>query len=234
MLAIKQPTLAELTNRLLKSVSGEGFASEGDVEPHEVLSAFRTDVRTAYSDAVLAPKLLGAKNLPVTLPPEWSSFVNRSSASPAIPMAAGSYPQRVRELNVLLDAYELTDLQPRKSEPTSGFQTLRTWIDKNRKNAETKQLAEGLARELGDSVNSVDANEKAAGLWQSGKCKDALSVWQTLPESPVVSFNLGMALLFTGSSDEAMPHLREAVASLPDNSGWSHLAGLYLAVAEMR
>ena len=53
------PTIAELTDRMLKTQVEPLDAAEPEVEPYEVLNGFRTDARTAYVDAVAALKLLG-------------------------------------------------------------------------------------------------------------------------------------------------------------------------------
>ena len=74
---------------------------------------------------------------------------------------------------------------------------------------------------------------RAALLWHRGRCEEALAAWTALPDSPAVHFNRGMALLFLGRAAEARPMLAEAVAALPESSGWNALAQLYLALAEI-
>ncbi len=76
-------------------------------------------------------------------------------------------------------------------------------------------------------------NEEAALLWHAGQHKQALTAWNALPESPVVLFNRGMANLFLDRPVEARSQLRKAVAGLPEENAWHHLARLYLALAEM-
>ena len=79
-----------------------------------------------------------------------------------------------------------------------------------------------------------ELNECAADLWCSGDREVALAIWESMPASAVASFNLGMANLMLGRSRAASAPLREAVARLPENSGWHHLAALYLSVAGAR
>ena len=43
-----------------------------------------------------------------------------------------------------------------------------------------------------------------------------------------------MAALFLDQTAEARTALLQAVAQLPEDSGWHHLGKLYLALAEMR
>lgn len=79
-----------------------------------------------------------------------------------------------------------------------------------------------------------DLNQQAANLWLAGRSDAALAIWQTLPAGPVASFNIGMALLMLGRTKSAVPHLASAAESLPETSGWQHLAALYLTVARLR
>jgi hypothetical protein len=229
----RQPTIAELTDRLMqarsKSVDTDTPASE--VELHEVLTGYRTDPRTAYNDAVLAVKLLGGTVQPA-LPPEWAAFVQLESPVVALPMAAGVFPQRVRDLTVFLDSTP-NALRPTSTQAAQGFTSVRNWAAKN----ESNWLARGVARTLGDEVaestgsDVLARNELAADLWLAGKCEEAVAVWLELPTNPVVSFNRGMGLLFTGRPTEAVAYLKLAADQLPDTSGWSHLARLYLSLA---
>ncbi len=79
-----------------------------------------------------------------------------------------------------------------------------------------------------------DLNQQAANLWLAGRSDAALAMWQNLPAGPVASFNIGMALLMLGRTKSAVPHLASAAESLPETSGWQHLAALYLTVARLR
>ncbi|MFO0821577.1 MAG: hypothetical protein U0792_00290 [Gemmataceae bacterium] len=114
---------------------------------------------------------------------------------------------------------------------------LRTWIEKH--SVSQPILAAGLARVLGDFDTAEKllpadaANERAALLWHRGQCEEALAAWNAMPETPAVLFNRGMALLFLGKTSEAKPLLTQAVAAIPETSGWNALARLYLAVAEI-
>ena len=64
MLPFSPPTIADLTDRLLKRSDVADFVESGEVEPYEVLTGFRTDPRTAYNDALAPLKLLGEKKIP--------------------------------------------------------------------------------------------------------------------------------------------------------------------------
>lgn len=236
-----QPTLADLTDRMMKARAVDVIdTAEPEVEPHEVLNGLRTDPRTAYTDATLSLKLLGVTGTAVALPPEWAAFAQLPGAGAAVPMAAGEFPQRVRDLSALLGADDLRDLRPTTTEPATGFNTLRGWAKKNKATDGAEWVAAGAARGLGDAVepptgtDAVSRNEKAATLWLTGRTAEAVAEWLAMQDSPVASFNRGMGLLFTGKAADAIPHLRKAAADLPDTSGWAHLAQLYLAIAESR
>lgn len=237
MTPFSPPSIADLTDRMLKARAAEPTdTAEPEVEPYEVLNGFRTDPRTAYTDAVAALKLLGVKDLPTALPPEWAGYVQMLPMTVAVPMAAGRFPQQVRDLAALLDGEAVHT--PTPPSEAGGFGSLRSWVKKQDNGA--AKLAAGIARSLGDEPavptgsDAVSANERAAALWTVGDVSPAVKLWLAMPDSPVAWFNRGMCLLFTDRAKEALPHLRKAVASLPETSGWQHLAELYLAVAESR
>jgi hypothetical protein len=233
-----QPSLEDLTVRFLAARSDAAMAavepSEGEVEPHEVAAGFRVDPRAAWSDAT--SEITTAPNPP--LPPDWATVVNQPSVAFAVPLAAGNYPQRVRDVQPLLARFTPSELRPSgEASPLPGLSGLRGWIRSNA--AEQPVLAAGLARLIGDfdvaeKLLPADAgNERAALLWQRGRSEEALAAWLALPESPSVFFNRGMALLFLERAPEAKAALAKAVAAIPDASGWNALARLYLALAEI-
>ena len=239
-----QPTLEDLMVRFLASRSDAAAAAvehgEGEVEPHEVATGFRVDPRTAWTDAtaLIKPGVQTPGASVVPLPNDWATLVNQPAPAFAVPMAAGNFPQRVRDLQPLLTKFDAAELRPSTTpSPMPGLSGLRNWIAKNA--ATQPLLAGGLARLIGDFdtaeklIPAPAANERAALLWQRGQCEQALTAWTSLPETPEVLFNRGMALLFLGKIAEAKPALAKAVAALPETSGWNALARLYLAVAEI-
>jgi hypothetical protein len=78
----------------------------------------------------------------------------------------------------------------------------------------------------------VWTNERAALLWERGLLTEAVAAWEQLPDGVTKWFNLGMAALFSGQPERAKPLLRQAAESLPESSGWAHLARLYSALCE--
>jgi tetratricopeptide (TPR) repeat protein len=235
-----QPSLEDLMIRFLASRSDAAATAvefgEGDVEPHEVATGFRVDPWAAWNDAT---SQINAAAVP--LPPDWATLVNQPASAFAVPMAIGNFPQRVRDLHPLLIKFEPTELRPSGSQtPMPGLAALRSWISKNA--ASQALVAAGVARAVGDfetaekllTTNDPAAtNERAALLWHRGRCEEALTAWNAMPESPAVLFNRGMALLFLGNLAEAKIALEKAAAVLPETSGWKTLALLYLSVAEI-
>ena len=206
-----QPSISDLTQRLIRNrVATVDAVMESLVELHDGNSAFRTDPRTAWADATFALTFFGGK-APNDIPAEWAFQTNLAAASPAIPLAIGTFPQGLRDVTPLLNQTEYKELLPQQGTVLSS-----------------------LVRPGGSVSTDCVENERAAELWQTGRTQEALEVWKQLPASPVASFNLGMAKLFMGQAAEAMPHLNSASEQLPESSGWKHLANLYLALAQMK
>jgi hypothetical protein len=240
--ASAQPTIDSLMVRFLASRSDAANAAvetgEGEVEPHEVAAGFRVDPRAAWLDATAAITTGGNAPPPAVQPPEWAALVAQPAAAFALPMAAGHFPQRVKDLHPLLAKFDPAELRPHGAQhPTPGFPGLRNWLAKN--GPAHPAVAAGIARTLGDfdTADNLPAtasgNEKAALLWAKGECDAALSTWDAADDSPAVLFNRGMARLFLGRVVEAREWLQKAVDAIPEASGWNALARLYLAVAEI-
>lgn len=235
--SLGQPSLEDLTVRFLAARSDAALAavepSESEVEPHEIAAGFRVDPRAAWTDATT-----GITTAPVPLPPDWTTLVNQPAAAFTVAMAAGNFPQRVRDLQPLLTRFDPAQLRPSANQsPLPGLSGLRSWIRKTA--AAHPMLAAGVARLIGDFDIAAEllpanaANERAALLWHRGRCVEALAAWTVMLDSSAVHFNRGMALLFLGKSAEAKPALAKAITSLPETSGWNALAQLYLALAEI-
>lgn len=247
-----QPSLEDLMVRFLANRSDASAGAveqhEGDVEPYEVAAGFRVDPRAAWTDAndtLTAARPEHAKGTTTlsALPTEWATLVAQPSAAFAVAMAAGNFPQRVKDLQPLLTKFEPKSLRPSGAQsPAAGFAGLRSWAAKQAKS--NPLMAAGIARALGDfdtaeqylgaaEPSAERENERAALLWHRGECEKALAVWNALAETPAVLFNRGMALLFLGKLPEARAALAKAVAVLPENHGWNSLARLYQTLAEI-
>ncbi len=238
-----QPTIEDLMVRFFAARSDAAAAAvetgESEVEPHEVAAGFRVDPRAAWLDATAALATGGNAPPPaVQLPTEWASLVGQPAAAFAVPLAAGHFPQRVKDLQPLLVKFNPAELRPSGTQPaTPGFNGLRNWLTKN--GASNPLVSSGIARTLGDFdlaaklLPPTADNDRAALQWAKGACAEALAAWEAMPESPAVLFNRGMARLFMGRTAEAREPLQKAVNAIPEASGWHALARLYLAVAEI-
>jgi tetratricopeptide (TPR) repeat protein len=218
----------------------------GDVVPHEVLTAFRVDARTAWAEAKEAVALFGSGKADLAAPAEWPALVVWAEAV-AVPIAVGNYPQLARDVGKLI-AFEPT---PASAANDADFPALKRWAAKESNTASplARLFSAALFRLLGrfddaaatlDSVKSmcvgawatVHANEVAALAFARGEYAAASAAWDALPDSPAAAFNRGLARLALGRRDEARPHLAAAVEGLPASSSWADLARLYLAVAD--
>lgn len=221
--------------------------SESEVEPYEVAAGFRVEPRTAWADATTT---LPAS--PAATPTEWATLVALPTAVYAVPMAAGNFPQRVKDVSPLLAKFSPAALRPTAGAPSPGLSGLRTWVvrEAKKKTALAALLAAGVARAAGELdwagelLADAEAlctgddrirweNEHAALAWQSGDATGALARWERLPDSPTVRFNRGMALLFLGRFADARLALTAAIEVLPEGNGWRDLAELYRTLAEI-
>lgn len=250
------PSIRDLTLRFLErseaSPSVFAIAPFGEVEPHEVSVAFHAEPRQAWLDGLRA---LGAASYSVkTNPPsDWATLLANQAPAADLPLAAGNHPQRVRDLNALLQAKDLSTFREGTPHSTAASITLKNWASRHAREGDFAQalVAGGVLRAAGDfeaaaavlsdlrvrasaKEQAVLANEEAALLWQRGEWERAAANWQGLPESVVVLFNRGMAALFLNQRAEARGSLRKAIAGLPEDDTWHHLASLYLALAEIR
>jgi len=255
---ITPPTLADLmlrfVNRPVDAASIEAEAGAlGEVQPHEVSVGFRADPRLAWNEGLAVLSALGlSERIKAVAPAEWSAVVVRHDSMSAQPFALAGYPQRVRDLTALLQAKDLTSLRP-NGEGQTASASLRNWAHKQtEKNdpaltllaaavlraANDFERAEAILLELGkqvpETLRPALINEEAALIWQRGQAEKALALWESLPETPAVLFNRGMALLFVGETNKARAALEKAIAQLPETDGWHHLGSLYLALAQMR
>jgi hypothetical protein len=211
-----QPTLADLTmqfvNRPIEAAAIEAEAGAlGEVEPHEVAVGFRCDPRLAWQEGLSVLAAIGLKDAAksVGAPAEWAAVVIRHESVATQPFALAAYPQRVRDLTALLQAPDLSKLQPYgESRPASA--ALRSWAVKQFEKGTCPQVlqaigilraahdfehAEKLLNELRDKVpeqwQAAFSNEEAALLWQRGSVEKAAEIWANLPENAAVLFNRG-------------------------------------------
>src|SRR5262249_1886219 len=103
-----QPTLDDLMVRFLASRSDAATVAVepggGGADPHGVAAGFRVDPRAAWTAATALISTGGQTpgSPAVHLPNDWSSLVSQPAPAFAVPMGAGNFPQRVRDLHPLL------------------------------------------------------------------------------------------------------------------------------------
>lgn len=248
-----QPRLAELfagyLERQTQTMSAGIATHDHEVVPFEVGPVQPLDPMLAWDEAVVA--IGSAQGQRPQAPPHWSSLVANHDSLFAIAFCAGNFPQLMRDFHVLLSERNLTQLPGEAGQPSAAPE-LKDWAEKIGRQGQFPQmlLALGtlrLARHYSEAQAFVQANdsvtpeqwrnawenEKAALAWHSGHADEARRAWEALQPSLPVLFNRGMAALFTGERGLAKQHLSAAIAQLPENSAWHHLAQLYLTLAQL-
>jgi len=249
-----QPPLADLMARYLSRktaahAAGLAAIDAGEVEPYEAVPVQAVDPRQAWDEANAALKSFGEPGAKVGKAiAEWPQLVAAQESYTALPMAAGNFPQLVRDLAPLFHASMMSDLvkEPAVAPQIAGL--IESAEAAARSGEYPRALvavgvlrlarqfaaAERLLKSVTPPVAWRDAwaNEEAALLWQSGRRDEAARRWQGLPDSVPILFNRGMAALFLDRPADARSALRTAVEKIPESSGWHHLGRLYLALAE--
>jgi hypothetical protein len=245
------PALSDLFTEYLNGQAeaqseGLGFAElGGEVEPYESVPVQPVDPKQAWTDALTAAELLGARTA-WTTPPDWPVLVASQEPAVALAFCLGNYPQMVRNLHPLLAGADLAAL---RADPVRApaAPALVEWARKAGGYPESL-LAAGvlrLARQFDDAAEllhrpppaewrAVHANEEAALAWHRGRADEAAALWRKQADSVPVLFNRGMAALFLGDGATAREALTRAAAVLPETTAWHHLARLYIAMASVR
>jgi hypothetical protein len=243
------PSLAELfASYLNKTEVSPADAAAGVVEAYDSGLAHPVDAALAWRGALSC--LVGVGGLSeIERPSEWITLVQARDSYPAVAMAAGNYPQMLRDLPGLVQAENLADLRAVPA-PDQNLPGPASWAGRTAQvSFAGRMLAAGVLRLAGQfsaakeflsdaagltkSQNQVLENERATLQWCLGNFDQASSGWHELSQTPFGAFNLGMSALFHKPT-EALPHLQSAVGMLADDDPWRHLAGIYLALAEMR
>lgn len=240
------PSLATLTARFLAHQAASPSNDVlSEVQPHEVVTSFRADSSLMWKDARAPFELFGA-TVTIPIPLDWSAFAANQGDSTIMVLGLGAVPQQMREL---------TAFEPKapKINPShaGNFEKLVNGLESCRKSASIAErlMAAGILRILGrfDSAEallalaapechgpfaSVLANERAALLWQRGDIQGASAAWQAMGDGPVPAFNRGICEWMMGKPAAAAALFDRAAGSIPDRSGWSHLAAFYASICE--
>jgi tetratricopeptide (TPR) repeat protein len=228
-----------------------------EVIPHQAVTFFAVDPRTALREAVhaatLLPEAKGFEAANLKTPPDWASLVQHQEPLFAVPLWLGSFPQLVRDVTPLMSAARLAELQADQG-ATAESTGVADW---GRQMLAKSRLAEAafaigtlrLTRELDAAAElfaelrkqapaeweAVLANEEAALAWHRGDTAKAAELWAKHREqdSAVILFNRALADLFAGRRSEAAARFEKAAAAIPETSGWHHLARLYVTLARV-
>lgn len=251
---VEQPMLSDLMAAYLRRLAASpqtGLVSGAarEVEPYDAVPTQVLDPVQTWAEATVALREQGIES-PAESPSIWASVVFGAEAATAVPMAAGHFPQAVRDLAQLARSVE-GQSKPQPNSSPLPIDGLDNWIGETSDQSTASELcvaagllrlarrpedAERLLRSLRKScgkqfVAAID-NEIASTMWARGERAEAVKVWDSLPESVPVLFNRGMSALFTGIRQKARENLVKAIATMDDGSGWRHLARLYMALAE--
>jgi hypothetical protein len=248
--ALATPSLAELmAGYLSKAEVSPTDAGTGQVEAYDTGLSHPVDAALAWRGALASLARVGGDKAALAKPAEWLTLVQSRESNPAIVMAAGNYPQMLRDLPGLVQAEHLADL---RSFRTRSFDLpgLVDWAHRTsmvsfagrmlaagvlRLAGQFDAAGEMLGRKAGLSADQllVWQNERAALHWCAGENDQAIELWRRIPDSAFGLFNLGMAALFDQPA-ESIAFLQAAIKRLAEDDPWRHLAGIYLALAEMR
>ncbi len=250
-----QPPLSDLLARYLArqaDACAVGAAAAADeVTPYEAGPVTPIDPKLAWDEALA---VFALAEPPVSTrgwqaPPAWPSLVVGHEPIVALALAAGNFPQLVRNFHLILQTANPASHKPQPGRPTAAPDLL-SWAESmaGHRDAPRTLLALGtlrLAKHFDAAERFAQAhdaaiagawrtaweNEKAALAWHAGHAEEALALWQQMPPTVAAQFNRGMAQLFLGNAAAARTELSTAVATLSQVSAWHHLGRLYLTLA---
>jgi len=239
-----QPSLAELTKRHV-ATRCQSTESETDtqVEPYEVVSGFMADLQTTWSEANLVNRSFGiVEKIPA--PADWSSYVRRLSPTNYLTLNIGHFPQQVSDLGSLIaktgkttQAAQLKLNYPKNVTASTalGFITVAAISRLSGEYANAFQsLDEAAKLAVDEGTRLAIQNERAGTHLAKGETEVAVQLWSKMPVSnSVAQFNLGVISLSRGENAEAAEYFRSVTGQFPSQSGWSHLADLYLSLASI-
>ena len=254
---VQQPKLDDLLAKFLNkhaqamNVGLATFDPAAEVTPYDAGPVQPIDPKPAWEEAVAVLKYYHPNDAQTqAAPPQWPALVSAHEPAVALAFCAGNFPQLVRNLHLILQKPNLTDLRPQPGRPVEA-PALLDWVEKVRTQGQILQVIQAvgalrLAKQFAkanEMIATFDdkipsdwqgawSNEKAALLWHQGKAEAARDLWQAMPPSTPVLFNRGMAELFLGNKVNAYSALTEGVAQLPEASAWHHLGRLYLTLAK--
>jgi tetratricopeptide (TPR) repeat protein len=252
-MTLAAPTLDQLAARYLASAVVEEDAS-AEVEPYEVIGGFQPSPAELWHESRAAIRGGRTAHIASLAPPEWAAFVTHDSHGldhvPATltPFAAGLFPQRLRNFAALSSEAFLRT--PAGVPRTPGFTGLRSWAAKSLRGVDLPAImtASGVLAALGDHAEARAAlataeavatpadrpallNQRGCLAWLAGDTDAAKADWLAAGDFAPAQFNLGLYYLTHGEAAPAVECLSAAEETLPETSGWCHLARLFSALA---
>lgn len=249
-----QPSLSDLLARYLAKQADAcavgAAACTDEVTPYEAGPVQPIDSKLAWDEALtvftLAEPPVSTRGWKA--PPSWSSLVASHEPVVALALAAGNFPQLVRNFHLILQTANPANFKQQPGRSVTAPE-LTAWAESAAASIEMPRLllalgtlrlakqfdaAEVLVRKHDAAVapawRTAWENEKAALAWHAGRAYEAVSRWQQLEPIVAVQFNRGMAQLFCGSATAARAELHAAIIRLPESSAWHHLGRLYLTL----
>lgn len=251
--ALGQPGLQELQLRLLSQLPPD--RPESEVEPyHQALPHQWIDPQILWPDALAVAHLLlprdqsssfHAKSL--KMPAGWAKRLGEWENLRLVPLGLGLVPALLRDVNPLLNGgvAALRDSGRGRAENagSSGavagssltHQLLEAALVRlDRRFEESAEQLAAVVEHAPESWRSLLENETGVLAWMQGRHTEAERIWSESAASfsPVFRFNRALAALHRGDTAAAAEHLGAARKDLAADSGWRHLADLYLLVIE--
>ena len=124
------PRLDDLLGRFIASTanSGERLPDASEVELHEIHGGFQADATLLWTEARRVFDLLGTVCEHQPSPPEWQGYSRVAGTTPAIPLAAGFFPQRLQDVQSILGRSPAASVPaPTVTASDEAFPKLRAW-----------------------------------------------------------------------------------------------------------
>jgi len=252
-----QPKLADLLAGYLgrQAEAPANLDGEGEVVAYDAGPVHPVDPGLAWNETLVVARCFapGLKPAEWPAPAGWSALVAAHEPVVALACALGNFPQMVRHFHTILQCRNLALLRPGSGSARPVHAPgLVEWARKSAEKGPDGRLPHLLAalgtlravREFDEAERLFQAhdaqiaaadrtaweNERAALAWHRGQSQQACDIWHRLEPTGVTLFNRGMADLFLDRPTQAHHSLKAAVARLPEEGAWGHLARLYLTL----
>ena len=244
------PSLTKLFSHYVKNADIRAAdCGTGLVEPYDTGVSHPVDAGLAWQGAVASLASIVEPGTRFERPAEWITLVQARDSYPAVALAAGNFPQMLRDLPALLQIENLADVRTMPS-PVHELPGLSTWAAQTANSSFAgRLLAAGVLRLAGQfeaageflrdetgiskSQRQVLQNERAGAALEPRRMRFGRRLWQELGDCAIGQFTWEWRLSFDQPA-QALPFLQTATRQLADEDPWRHLAGIYLALAEMR